>query len=201
MLFSRFVGLQMTALLSSMFYASADHSSILKSDKYNALLQVQTSCLCSCGCAALLALFCSSIETLICCYHIICSNQLLSHCPFCKLFSCPIPFPSHLLLSPSISLAPLPFHLTCSSPLPSHLLLSPSISLALLPFFLSLRATAHFAISGKCIVSVVASTHAHCVCCFCGGAPSRFPRHRLNDPTVRFSTNFVFPLIGPFEGP
>ena len=120
-----------------MFYASADHSSILKSDKYNALLQVQTSCLCSCGCAALLALFCSSIETLICCYHIICSNQLLSHCPFCKLFSCPIPFPSHLLLSPSISLAPLPFHLTCSPPLPSHLLLSPSISPAPLSFHLT----------------------------------------------------------------
>lgn len=38
--FTRFTGLQMTALLSSMFYASADYSSALKSDKYNALLQV-----------------------------------------------------------------------------------------------------------------------------------------------------------------
>ena len=142
MLLSRFVGLQMTALLSSMFYASADHSSILKSDKYNALLQVQTSCLCSCGCAALLALFCSSIETLICCYHIICSNQLLSHFPFCKLFSCPIPFPSHLLLSPSISLAPLPFHLTCSSLLPSHLLLSPFSYLSEQPHILRFQVSA-----------------------------------------------------------
>jgi hypothetical protein len=31
----------MTALMSSMFYASADHASILKSEDYNSLLQVR----------------------------------------------------------------------------------------------------------------------------------------------------------------
>ena len=36
----------MTALLSSMFYASADHSAILKSDDHNALLQVETFARC-----------------------------------------------------------------------------------------------------------------------------------------------------------
>jgi hypothetical protein len=38
--FTHFAGLQMTALMSSMFYASADHASMLKSEDYNSLLQV-----------------------------------------------------------------------------------------------------------------------------------------------------------------
>jgi len=54
----------MTALLSSMFYASADHSAILKSDDHNALLQVETFARCCCnfspGCLLSLCCCCAS---------------------------------------------------------------------------------------------------------------------------------------------
>jgi hypothetical protein len=190
----------MTALLSSMFYASADHSSILKSDKYNALLQVQTSCLCSCGCAALSALFRSSIEISICCYQ---SYHLFKSASFSFSFL-QLVFLPH---SPSILFAPPPFHLTCSSPLPSHLLPSPTISLALPPFFPISQSNRTFC-DFRSVQRLSGCLHACTLCVlfvrtcdFCGGALSHFLRHRLNDPTVRFSTNFVFPLIGPFEGP
>lgn len=139
--------------------------------------------------------------------HITCSNQLRSHFPFCNLFSCPILLPSYLLLPPSISLAHLPFHLICSSNLPSHLLPSPTISLALPPFFPISQSNRTFCdfrsvqrLSG-CLNACTLCVLFVRTCDFCGGALSHFLRHRLNDPTVRFSTNFVFPLIGPFEGP